>query len=257
METIDGLGPFQLYGGVPRRSSSVSPTEEPEPRPNKRRRVSQFFGQDSRSISDDEDDEPSRRPKHRKSSAFLSLFSLPKATRKDSKYDKMPAIDTEDEQGSHNEVPLAQRSVPYDTSDTPIEPERRRSSLARIKEFFSRKRNDSGVQENTVSNKAAPWNCHPLAPGNANPHHQMEVQYYNTSLEPLAMGTSGRYYAQQSANLATVSPISLISPSMFLPRSGLVCMICIISHLDDYLLTIHPFDRKAGCASRTKAVKAC
>jgi hypothetical protein len=212
MAIIESQSPIQMDEKVShRRSFSVSPTEESsEPRPNKRRRVSRFFRQDSQPTNDDDDDHLLRSPRHRKSSGFLTMFNLPKVARKLSTHDKMPTTNSGAEGEHRNEAPLAQRSVPYDTFAEPIEPERRRSSLAKIKEFFTRKRKDSGVQESTVPDHAAPYGEHPIASNSADAHHQTEVQYFNASLEPLAMGTSRRCYHSQPANLKAVSPSSLL-----------------------------------------------
>jgi hypothetical protein len=110
---------------------------------------------------------------------------------------------TDNEQGRQDEVLLEQHPLPHDTSDAPIEPERRRSSLARIKEFFMRKRKDSAVEGGAVSRTM-----------HGDPHHINGVQYFNPGLEPLAMGEckSERYYAKRLTNWCAVSRMKMMDP---------------------------------------------
>jgi hypothetical protein len=201
MATPDGTSTVQLPRGVQCHTYPVSPTEElSEPRPSKKRRASRLFGPDSLSTSDDEYDQPARPTKHRKSSLFSFLSSKP--ARKHS-LEKMPVSNTDIEQGRQDEMPPEQHPLPHDTSDAPIEPERRRSSLARIKEFFMRKRKDSAVEDGAASRTM-----------HGDSHHITGVQYFNQGLEPLAMGEcrSERCYAKRLTNWRAVSRMKMLDP---------------------------------------------
>ena len=203
MTTTDGFYTSQLFGGVHGRSPSVSPTGDlAENRPSKRRRIARSSSHDSKSSSDD-DNQPSLTAEPSKPSGLLSLFRLSRGSRKDSTSGKTSSI----EQEQHAGTPPDQCPEPLDTYDTTKKPKRRRSSLERLKDFFTRKRKDSGGKESTVPSRVASCNCRCASIELVDVHHKTGVQYFSPSLEPLAIGKFALNYQLYPANLYAVSPL--------------------------------------------------
>lgn len=169
-----------------RFNSTVRHTEVcTEARPNKRRRISHFFGQNLWPASSDEHHQTSDSWR-RKSVGLFSLFSLQKFRDSAPVQHTLDDSTTSVEQKARTDQVSAHTLGPVHAPEAPREPEHRRSSIAKIKDFLSRKRKDSGTADASGSRTVFRW----LRP-NTNRRVDNEMQYYNATLEPLALG---KYY---------------------------------------------------------------
>lgn len=181
MDSTDHLIKNSNGGHSRRRSSSLSPTEDPSIRPLKRRRtLPQLFGRkrDSLSESGDDCDRPLSIPSQ--PSPILSFFSFPK--RKSAvALGKMPQRD--------EDVPMLDRPD-EDTrqycAPTPSRKSRRKSSLEKFKHIILGKRKDSGSQDLIFNRAPGGFGTYSYTGTAFDRSPDNEALYFHAGLEPLA-----------------------------------------------------------------------